>query len=1320
MPEMTSLEIRLLTQQGTAYPIEMTLAGTQQVFHGQLTVDIAAWIPGDDSRVDGQALFKALFASTDLMRGWGVAHGRSKRVRVQLRIDAPELHALPWELLRDDQDLLAADADSPFSRYLAVSREWGQVITVQPIRVLTAISDPKDIKEKYGLPSADVEREIQALKEALGAAAELTVLPSPVTLDRLETELRKGYHILHFVGHGTFNSKAQQAALFLQDASGNVQRVIDDDFAGMLNRLASPPHLVVLAACRSAQQSMKAAFSGLGPKLVQIGVPAVIAMQENMTVLSARQFAATFYQRLLAHGVVDLAMNEARGTLITKGRFDAGVPVLFMRLPDGRLWNTRKPAPLPNPRHRLLDAAIPSKVQVAIPAELLVLIRMPHSDGLKAWLNIEQHEAQPEDVHTRELRLSFPTDAEGRIRPALISIALESTDFDILERRKKVEVPVDGDSDPCTFLITPRRVGKLKILVQATSERQIQLGSAMLNAESSGSTDEVTKYNLITLLLHTQSVQIQMETGRELGQSRSGGADLNAGGAIIIGGDVVGREKIIHTDQIDTSGGAAVKGNVVVESGGELVGRDKKVVFQEPPRPIVQALNQLPPPIADFVGRDPEIAELTQQLHKKHNVIVICGMGGAGKTALALLVANDLRVDFPDAQLFVELHGSDITPRNSADVLTACIRAFVGQEVKLPGVVDDLTAIYRSNLSGKHALIVLDDAVDEAQVQPLLPPTGCVLLITSRQKLTLPDTIHIALNEFSPNEARQLLVSLAPRTARRLPVPLMDIPAAEAHALLARRLTPELADQICYLCGDLPLAIRAAGSLLNVNRAIDPVEYIKQLRSERTRLGRIGMVGNNLSVEACFSSSYMHLPLEAARVFRFLAVFPTWFDAAIEEVVCEDEAQTQLNNLVKHSLVECNPDSGRYRLHDLVRVFIAKRIKPAEQVLAGNNIIKSLKAKAHRYERAMFYGECLLEPQWSLKSIRTAVLRALRGLMVDAQLVQADRRKIARLLTRLRWLDKRRVPPDQMIVYLELIAPYVDTSFECRYLKQHITAMLESTSVTLSKRQWAQLLVYRAAMLGQLGELDEAIKDYAEADAIADKLVESGDCLPEDLRLTARIKIGHANPIVIRYEQAAELEEQPRHQDELRIAVNLYRQAIELAQTYGRDAVLELTGHIQLIYAYALSQNWEAGEQTCKDAFAVLQRIENRQDQVLYRARTLEIKSELHMRKGQSTIPPNSLSALHEYEIAYRSTQDEIDLLEHSSNGSFDLVLAHNNAGEYLLAMSNCPDCKEPQILTNACGHWQTALEMAHRLDFVDLARDASTYLEQRCASSQE
>ncbi len=336
--DLIALEIRLLDRTEAGYPVEMTLTPTQQVFRGQLTAkDLLPWNPTGDARADGQRLFTALFTSPELIRGWGVVQDKSKRLR--LRIDAVELNALPWELLCDQIDLLAADADTPFSRYLTVSRAWGKTIDERPIRVLAVISGPIDLDAKYGLSPADVELETRALRDAIGSAAQLDFLATPATLDRLETELRKGYHILHFVGHGAFNARTQQAALYMQDATGNAQRVLDADFAGMLNRLQAPPHLVVLAACQSAQQSTSAAFTGLGPQLVQIGLPAVIAMQENVTVVTARQFAATFYQRLLAHGIIDLAMNEARGTLITNGRFDAAVPVLFMRVPDGRLWS---------------------------------------------------------------------------------------------------------------------------------------------------------------------------------------------------------------------------------------------------------------------------------------------------------------------------------------------------------------------------------------------------------------------------------------------------------------------------------------------------------------------------------------------------------------------------------------------------------------------------------------------------------------------------------------------------------------------------------------------------------------------------------------------------------------------------------------------------------------------------------------------------------------------------------------------------------------------------------------------------------------------
>jgi ActR/RegA family two-component response regulator len=359
-PLWLDCELRVLDSIDRDCRVELTL-NNEQVFHGMAGADLAAWAETGDPVVDGQALFKALLDDNELLKAWGEARGRSKPRRIRLRIDPPALHALPWELLRDGAEAIAADADTPFSRYLPIGKAWGRALGDRPLRVLAVIANPSDLKDKYDLPAADVELEKKILREALGmphpptpspdsyrtnqergseAGVRLTFLTPPITLARLEAELRNGYHVLHFIGHGGFNTKQQQAALYFEDDDGAAQRVIDADFAGMLDRLQTPPQLVVLAACQSATQSLSDVFTGLGPKLVQIGLPAVVAMQADITMLTARRFAATFYRQLIAHGTIDLAMNEARSTLITNGRYDVAVPVLFMRLRDGLLWGS--------------------------------------------------------------------------------------------------------------------------------------------------------------------------------------------------------------------------------------------------------------------------------------------------------------------------------------------------------------------------------------------------------------------------------------------------------------------------------------------------------------------------------------------------------------------------------------------------------------------------------------------------------------------------------------------------------------------------------------------------------------------------------------------------------------------------------------------------------------------------------------------------------------------------------------------------------------------------------------------------------------------
>jgi tetratricopeptide (TPR) repeat protein len=233
--------------------------------------------------------------------------------------------------------MLSAQADTPFSRYLPIEEPWGGPVRERPIRVLVVISAPSDE------PSIDVAPERESLEAAFAAAPagelEAVFLRAPATLEGLEEALWRGdFHVVHYLGHGAFDDQLEQAVLFFEDEDRCSRTVRDDEFCSMLARQGIQPRLVFLAACESATRSTTDAFAGLGPKLVSAGVPAVVAMQEQVLIETARKFSKVFYARLVEHGSVDRAANGARSTLLTAGQPDAAVPVLFMRLRSGQLW----------------------------------------------------------------------------------------------------------------------------------------------------------------------------------------------------------------------------------------------------------------------------------------------------------------------------------------------------------------------------------------------------------------------------------------------------------------------------------------------------------------------------------------------------------------------------------------------------------------------------------------------------------------------------------------------------------------------------------------------------------------------------------------------------------------------------------------------------------------------------------------------------------------------------------------------------------------------------------------------------------------------
>jgi len=313
-------------------------------------------------------------------------------------------------------------------------------------------------------------------------------------------------------------------------------------------------------------------------------------------------------------------------------------------------------------------------------------------------------------------------------------------------------------------------------------------------------------------------------------------------------------------------------------------------------------LNQIPFPPKDFTGRKAEIKELVAKIGKKGFAIIgIQGMGGIGKTALAFRLAKDLAKHYPDGQFYLDLKGTQdkgVKPLTPGGAMAHVIRGYnTDPNFRLPDDEGQLKGLYNSVLHGKRALLLMDNALDEKQVEPLIPPEGNVLLITSRQHFHLPGIFAKDLNILPPEDAKKLLSTIAPKIGNH-------------------------ADEIAKLCGYLPIALRLAGSALAEERLITPAEYAKRLAAANSsKLLEFA--------DASFSLSYDLLDSEMQKLWRMLAVFPDTFDSTAAGAVwgiSHEKAEEKLNTLVNRSLVDCDETSRRCRLHDLARVFADSRL----------------------------------------------------------------------------------------------------------------------------------------------------------------------------------------------------------------------------------------------------------------------------------------------------------------------------------------------------------------------------------------------------------
>jgi hypothetical protein len=356
MTPTADLELSLHRQEQNAYTVDFRFSDGDAASQAEVRLGAreAALVSFDLNQLSefwsagelkeyGQALTTAFFRAESLRTAFVQARAASQqagaalRIRLAIGANALELHPLRWELLNDPQTgtPLATDQTVFFSRYLS-SQDW------RPVRLrsrgdlsaLAVIAAPDGLAA-YKLASVDKATETATITAGLGSIRLKTLEKG--TLNGLVAALTADeFDILYLVTHGTFANG--EAYLWLEDEAGQVARVAGTELVNRLRELEHRPRLVVLVSCQSAGKGAGEVLSALGPRLAEIGIPAVLAMQDNLRMDTAAKFIPLFFAELQKDGQIDRALSVARG--LVREQPDWWVPALFMRLKSGRLWYT--------------------------------------------------------------------------------------------------------------------------------------------------------------------------------------------------------------------------------------------------------------------------------------------------------------------------------------------------------------------------------------------------------------------------------------------------------------------------------------------------------------------------------------------------------------------------------------------------------------------------------------------------------------------------------------------------------------------------------------------------------------------------------------------------------------------------------------------------------------------------------------------------------------------------------------------------------------------------------------------------------------------